>query len=399
MSMHSAAPQTLGYIYQIEMALYLLLRENGGEALSIEHIDDVTFHNERGTPIERLQIKHHENLGSLTDASPDLWKTIKVWCDEVDFSTLRDNELTLTILTTANANDGSIASMLRSEKRGETSEVIQRLENIARTSTNTELKNDFSAFLGLEEKDRFALVSAIIILDNSPHILDVGDKIKKLLLGIRPLQRDAALERIRGWWFGKIYNHLTKSKSGFEEKIITKNEVDQAIAYIAEQFGPNVLPMDFRHTDPEIPDEADSRIFVKQLELIGMSTKIIEQAILDYYRAFMQRSFWIRDSLLDYVEELDDYDERLIEEWNIFSEQYKIQLGKSTTEDDLVKCGRNIYFSVLNKHVPIRSEITDPYYMRGSYQILADSNGENFPRIGWHPEFVHRLEQIFSGVN
>ena len=67
-STFSAAPQALGYLYQIEIALYLLIKENGGEAISIEHIDDVAFHDEKGTPTERLQIKHHKNLGSLSDA-------------------------------------------------------------------------------------------------------------------------------------------------------------------------------------------------------------------------------------------------------------------------------------------------------------------------------------------
>ena len=41
--MHSAAPQALGYLYQVEIALYLLMKEDGCNALSIEHIDDVVF--------------------------------------------------------------------------------------------------------------------------------------------------------------------------------------------------------------------------------------------------------------------------------------------------------------------------------------------------------------------
>ena len=395
-STHSAAPQALGYIYQIEIALYLLLKEDGGETLSIEHIDDVSFHDEKGDPSERLQIKHHKNIGSLTDFSSDLWKTIKVWCDEADFDKLHNNELTLTILTTANAKDGSIASLLRPERRRDTKDIIQRLEDVASASTNAKLKTCFTAFLELSNKDKYALTNSIVVLDNSPLIQDVGKKIKKLLWGIRPLQKEAALERIRGWWYGKIYNHLLEeAQTSFNESLITKDEINLNVAYIAEQFGPDVLPMDFRRTNPEIPDEADSRVFVKQLELIGMSPKIIEQAILDYYRAFWQRSYWIRDSLLDSFGELDDYENRLIEEWNIFSEQFKMKLGEGTTEDDLRECGKSIYFGVLREHIPIRSGITESYFMRGSYQMLADSRGDNLPRVGWHPEFISHLEKIF----
>ena len=199
-SRHSAAPNALGYIYQIEIALYLLLKEDGGEALSIEHIDDVTFFDEENDPSKRLQIKHHKNIGSLTDASSDLWKTIKIWCDEADFDKLRNQELALTILTTSKANDGSIASLLKSNKRGNTPNIVQKLKSVAESSTNTGLKPCFAAFLELPEEDKEALVEAITVLDSSPLIQNVGAKIKEMLWGIRPLQKDAALERIRGWW-------------------------------------------------------------------------------------------------------------------------------------------------------------------------------------------------------
>ena len=395
-SPHSAAPQALGYAYQIEIALYLLLRESGGEALSLEHIDDVAFHDEKEEPKDRLQIKHHKRRGSLSDTSPDLWKTIKVWCDEIDFSTFSERPSTLTILTTAIASEGSIASLLRPENRGTPTEIVGLLDNIAESSKNTQLADSFSSYLSMTENNKISLVKAIVILDNSPLIREVGERIKNLLITIRPIYRDAALERIRGWWYGKAYQHLIDPDN---HRLIIKGEVNQHLAYIAEQFGPNVLPMDFRRKSPEIPEDAESRIFVKQLEMIDMSKKIIEQAILDYYRAFWQRSFWIRDSLLDSADELSDYENRLIEEWRIFSEEYKMKLGTSPTDDDLRECGRNLYFSVIRNHIPIRTEVREYYFMRGNYHILADCVGEKQPSIGWHPEFVQRLAQIFSGVS
>lgn len=246
-SKHSAAPQALGYIYQLEIALYLLLREGGGEMLSIEHIDDVTFHDEKGDPQGRLQIKHHKNIGSLSDSSADLWKTIKVWCDEADFERLHNNNLKLTILTTANAKEGSIASLLRPEGKEDRNNIVKKLADVANSSTNPELKLCFKAFLDLSDKNKLALVKAMVVLDNAPLIQDVGEKIKNLLWTIRPLQKQAALERIRGWWFGKIYRHLTETKRmPFRDGLISKDEVNLNIANIAEQFGPDVLPMDFR---------------------------------------------------------------------------------------------------------------------------------------------------------
>ncbi|MCK5193448.1 MAG: hypothetical protein KAQ71_06540, partial [Desulfobulbaceae bacterium] len=78
----SAADPALGYLYQVRCALLWSLQRLKEEATfetSIETLDDVAF-EANGTPTELLQTKHHKNKGAnLTDASPDLWKTIRIW--------------------------------------------------------------------------------------------------------------------------------------------------------------------------------------------------------------------------------------------------------------------------------------------------------------------------------
>jgi hypothetical protein len=83
-SIFGAASSAAGYLYQARLAVCESLRFVYGESgveLSIERLDDVAFET-AGDAVELLQTKHHINKqGDLSDASVDLWKTLRVWAE------------------------------------------------------------------------------------------------------------------------------------------------------------------------------------------------------------------------------------------------------------------------------------------------------------------------------
>ena len=85
----SAVDASLGYLYQVRSALFWSLRRLKDEPdflVSIETLDDVTFETTGGNATDLLQIKHHlKGTASLTDASPDLWKTLRIWFEGQQF--------------------------------------------------------------------------------------------------------------------------------------------------------------------------------------------------------------------------------------------------------------------------------------------------------------------------
>lgn len=83
--------------------------------ISLETLDDVTFETRGGKPEELLQTKHHRNREStLTDASEDLWKSLRVWFEGHTAKTIPP-DTALHLLTTETAPAGSIAARLRSD--------------------------------------------------------------------------------------------------------------------------------------------------------------------------------------------------------------------------------------------------------------------------------------------
>lgn len=384
----SAQESALGYLYQARYALWLLLDGPEERETVLESLDDITF-EQSGTVSDLLQTKHHTVAASLTDASPELWKTVRIWSTYIKNGTVLVPPVTLTLITTSIAPPDSIAARLRQDSGRNATEALGRLLQVSQDSSNRNLASSFSAFTALSHQQQQELVNGITIVDNSPPILTVADRIRdRIRPAVDRQYRDGLYERLEGWWFGRIIEQLKSPKplpiSGFE--------VYDKMRSIAEQFAPEALPIDYLDARPGSLDPAgDNRMFVKQLRAIDVGIPRIEKAILDYYRAFEQRSRWAREELL-IGDEVELYEIRLVDEWQRFSLAITEELGSEVGELELKKAGRQVFnWMEQNADVRIRPNVTEPYVMRGSFHLLADAPT---PRVWWHPAFVQRLKQI-----
>ena len=386
----SAQESGLGYLYQARYALWLLL--DGPEELEVvlETLDDIVL-NQDGTPRDLLQTKHNTVPVRLTDASSPLWKTLRIWSTHVKDGLIQVPPTTLTLITTAEAPVNSIASALRPGRERDCAAALGGLRQVAQTSKNDNLKAAFAAFADLTDDQQVRLVGAIHVLDNSPDISDTGDKIRHQIRAVVDRQHRAALfERLEGWWFGKVVDQLIAQRptpvAGFE--------VHDTLRAMAEQFGPNALPIDYLDARPDSVDpHTDNRTFVTQLRTIDVGLTRIEKAILDYYRAFEQRSRWAREELL-VGDEVESYERRLIDEWERFAAALTEEFDGTSSEIELRRVGRQIFnWMEQIADLRIRPSVSEPYVMRGSFHILANKPA---PSVWWHPKFVERLSEILA---
>lgn len=154
-SQYSAAASLLGYIYQCRLALLESLKRLKSDpdiAVAIETLDDVVFEKD-GSPTEVIQVKHHiARKANLTNASSDLWKTIRIWCDLFSGGLSEENSI-LCLMTTEEAAENSAASHLRIEGRN-----IAKAENLllqtSQTSSNESNKDGYQKFNSLTPGQR-----------------------------------------------------------------------------------------------------------------------------------------------------------------------------------------------------------------------------------------------------
>jgi len=390
---YGAGPSLLGYLYQCRLALLHTLRKTKREPglqVAIERFDDVSF-DEGYSPAERIQTKHHTvKSGSLSDKSTDLWKTIRIWAEEILKGDLEPETTVLSLITTSRAATGSAAAYLRSHDRDDVTALKLLIQAAEAENPAQENLAGYSAFKALPPADRKRLVRSIVIFDASPKITEVRELIdEEVFYAVDPKHLTGFVDRLEGWWFRKVIVHLSQDS----QSPILGQEVYAEIHYIREQYQAENLTIDFFDAVPleGVDAKSDKRVFVEQLKLVAAADPRIADAIRDYYRAFQQRSLWLREDQL-VVDELDRYEARLIEEWRRYRDRLADDIGESAGESAKIQMGRNLLnWMNFEADIPIRSRCREPYVQRGSFHILADGR-----KVGWHPDFLNRLQKVLT---
>jgi hypothetical protein len=389
-SQFDATASMLGYLFQVRVALLdslKRLRAVGSFTVTVEALDDVAFQGD-GSPLELLQTKHHiTRQGSLGDASPDLWKSLRVWVDAFKKGRWSADAVHY-LVTTSSAPAGSAAAYLRAQSRDVT-RALQRLDATAHSSTNEDNEKAYKAYTSLDPDDRQSLLARVVVADSAPHILDVQTLLQQeLALSVSRELVASFVVRLEGWWFQRVIHHLSTPNSA-----ILSEEIDAELERLRQQFKNDNLPIDPDLLAYEIIDETmfNSHVFVEQLRLIDLTTKRILTAMRQYFRASEQRSRWLREGFL-HLGELDNYDRRLCEEWDTRFAIMAQNLGEPAAEEAMRLAARKLYeWAELENALFIRPACTEPFVSRGSLQILSDNGA-----VGWHPQFIERLKHLLE---
>jgi len=385
-SIFSANEPTLGYLHQIRYGLMLILDEpNDAGKLLIEKIDDISI--ETNGIIDVYQLKLHINsVANLTNGSTDLWKTLRVWSEGINTGSLDPVNSLFTMITTAASPKGTIPSMLKPNSNNERNveEILKELISIAKDSGNATNKKSYDSFLSLTEEQQKALINNINIIDSS---LDINGSKAMILqrLKFSTLNVGALFERLEGWFMGQVILQLQNARDE-----ITAKEVRNRVLDIADSLKSDNLPNDFNTPIPGDDTKLDpyrNQTFVAQLSLINVNQRMINHAIGDYYRAFSQKSRWLREGLITPDDDLN-YNKRLYDDWD-----NKFAIISDSVEKDEPEVqslnGRNFYQTHYVSTCPqifIKERFREDYMVRGCCHMLADRK-----QIGWHPDYENQI--------
>lgn len=399
---YSAGEQGLGYIYQARLALLHLLQLPEDTVIFLEKDDDLDFIDSEGG--KSLGSLKHKAIGDkLTDLSVDFWKSVNIWLARYTRDGRAASNLQFFLFTTGTVSTDSFLARLLPDQpvaSGDAATLTELASAALAKSTSKLIAPIAATFNELSDPEKQDFLERILILDGSPRIADIPAIIRdKHMRSIRREHRDFVFERLEGWWTDAVIKQLTDARS----EGIFGYEVSDKLSNFAEEYKADNLPITFRGEAPadEIDTDADPRLFVLQLREIGISSNRIRSAILDYYRAFEQRSAWARENLL-VAGEVEEYEDRLADEWNRYKDVIFETLGDDSAEDKLRQAGVTLYnwaqFETGKiESLRIRARVTEPYVVRGSLHILADTTPE--PRVYWHPRFIERVCKVLGVVS
>ena len=396
---YSAGEQGLGYMYQARLALLRLLQLPEDTAVFLEKDDDIDFIDSVGEK-SLASLKHKAVGDRLSDLSTDFWKSVNIWLARYKRDGRAASNLQFFLFTTGTVSADSFLTHLLPDQPVVSGDAatLTELANAALAKSKSTLVGSIAAeFNELSDPDKQDFLERILILDASPRIENIPSIIKdKHMRSIRREHREFVFERLEGWWTDAVIKQLT----GARTEGIVGSEVSHKLSDFAEEYKADNLPITFRGKAPanEIDTETDPRLFVAQLRNIGISSNRIRSAILDYYRAFEQRSAWARENLL-VSGEVEEYEDRLADEWSRYKDVVFEKLTDDSAEDALCEAGVTLYnwaeFETGKmESLRIRAGVTEPYVLRGSFHILADGKPE--PRVYWHPRFLDRLGKVLG---
>jgi hypothetical protein len=281
-----------------------------------------------------------------------------------------------------------VASMLRPSGTRDVKAAQERLQIVAEEAKNAALKLAYASYLKLDEKSRLALLSRVNILDAQPNVIDVGEEIKKkyLIFSVRPNFVGDLFEALEGWWSLKSDALLLNTTT-----TIRALDLQNKLYELSDQYTDYNLPDDFpkplEMDVTELPEH--QRYFIAQLNLVLSNNSRLRRAIGTYYRAYHQRSKWLDRGLVT-DDELERYEDYLVEEWTLEFDKILDEEGEIPDEKTLRQLGLNLFnWSERKDFRTIRKDYQNGMFARGSLHMLANSF-----KVGWHPDFKNRLAEL-----
>ncbi|GAA1628566.1 ABC-three component system protein [Leucobacter chromiireducens] len=393
MSQFDASASALGFIYQLRWALLDLLRAMRRDAtisLSIEDYDDIAQLTPDGDVHSASQIKNHEAPAPVTNSSPDLWKTLRVWLETPVLRASGGPRLYL--ITTATVPEDSAAWFLTQEAR-DTSQACALLTQAAARYTAKETEAGRTAWKDAPESDRLALIERIFVIGNNPKVTEIDEIVRQeLSQSVRDEHMDHFVERLWGWWHQQCLAVLTKDGVA----TISAGQLRAKLNALRDHYTEGALPIDDSLagiTAEDIGDEHSGKPFVQQLEWIQIRGKNMQRALIDYHRAYAQTTKWLRDG--DLVEDdLSRYERMLVEEWEIQFENACDRLDRLGATDDAAKVetGRSLFEKLYEmNNVVIQAGFTERFLSGGTRHVIANRGD-----LGWHPDFRERVRELLG---
>ncbi|ENV56502.1 hypothetical protein F951_02200 [Acinetobacter soli CIP 110264] len=375
---YAAAASSIGYDYQIRLALLKSFKINEESEVHIEALDDIELNTKDGKQL--LSLKHKQINDTLTDLSVDFWKSVNIWIDRIKTITTPINFL---LCTTAEVSDSSFLKIITDGSKTTIElEDITQIEQILDTSTNKIIIPIREKFKALEDSKKIELFNRITIIDKSIRINDIPSNIMDdYFRTVNQQYRNNVYEALEGWWFSKVIERMTGS---LKDPLIVR-DISAKLQQISEQYFVDNLPITF---DELTQDQVDITsyldndfLFVQKMKHIRIRDTQLQRSIFDFFRAYNQRVEWLKSNLVT-SEEISKFEKKLIDEWERFKDDQYFD-DQEITQPELLKIGRAIFSWAQNTNIFIRPKVTEQYVTRGSFHILADKEDD---LIYWLPK-------------
>lgn len=368
----------LGYLFQVERAVFWLSELKSGGFVGIECGDDLVIKTNVKNGIKFYEQDKSSISKSLpfSDLSKDLWNTLNIWLEKISDEALDlDNSHFFMVSNRKIPNTRLVWKINKAESEEEVTLCLDLLKETGSQHTG-KMSDLISSVLNYKDSQIKALFKRIKVFDSST----VKSSIYKE--GVRDnmkISKDIPFDNIYwnflGWTFDSIVTLWGEKKQAWlnvDNFIVLSNSLIKQ--YLNRPFIEKAID-NLPVSNKDISSHRTEN-FVKQLEEIDVDEEDKIMAINDYLRASSEKIRFAKEANVT-IKDWEEFDRNLIERWNMIFKPV-CKLSHQLTEEQK---GYEIYYKTLDhKEKLCRVQTEQSYTTKGAYHRLA-----NKIKLGWHP--------------
>ncbi len=383
----SAGGPLAGFLFQVDLGLLRLFELGVGETFTLERSDDLAVLSAGGRISVEVQVKHSliRSRSKLTLHSPALWKTIGLWSGKmrgIEYAPPRFHLVSNSTLS-KDLDVLGVPSLGRNDAA--LSELENKLSQVATRGRSKSLRKTYRKWLGIDAHSRESLLRRVLIQAGVSCLSDLQDDVRKAIrtTGVHTSQIEDFRCDLDSWYRDLIRKRIKPDGMKIEAK-----EFHDQLAYLHRTA--SVITLHFNHNIEGIPEMIDevekSKLYQRQLMLIGANTQLRLDAYEFYLKSRIERQRLMEESLVA-REELEDHEDDLVDNWRVTrSEDLDSEQHSAETQ------GKKLFFRCIRGTSRIINNPVPPFLHVGTLHLLADGPGK--PRVGWHPEFEKLLPSL-----
>lgn len=377
--------QALGIGLQYTRLVQLLLQAPPGSACSMEYLDDVAQEDARGVKLG--QSKSALTANPVADRAKSLWKTLSNWVALAEDGGC-DPDRTVFEMYVSRPVSGMLVDAFSTAT---TLEAAQAAILMARTALWGEapefplcraVATEIAPYVGKVFGADPALVARVIknftltCASGSPQA-DIAD-----ILRTHPISQ-SRIREIADHISGVVKNRVDELLEVNKPAIITSDEFHTwYTSYVQKIDRETVLRSHAKRPSDREAEGHLPRVFVQQLDLIGLPFEDKLEAVGDYLMAAADRTAWAISGDVDPTS-FDELDATLRRNWRNKRLACKVAHGDKTLDAR----GLALYADCMNVTVAVQQKEAPDHFIPGCLHRLADDLS-----IGWHPEFAVQLK-------
>jgi hypothetical protein len=378
--------QALGYGLQYTRLTQLLLQAPEGSFCSMEVLDDVAEqHPKKG--VRLIQSKSALTANPVSDRAKSLWKTLSNWV-EASAAWDLDLEKTMFEIYVSRPVGGAIvqsfadANSLEAARAAISQARVELWGEAPDFPLKSELAEDIAPYVERvfsADCDRVAQIIRnfhLICGSGSPQA-DV-----EAMIRMGPVSASKGKD-IADHMCGVVKRRVDEQLEAGRPAVIGRDEfAGWYAAFVRKIDRDTVLLSRARMPSEEQARGLMPRVFVQQLEIIGLSFEDKLEAVSDYLMAAADRTEWAVRGEVDETS-FDDLDSVLKRNWKSKRRAGSIQHAGKAEELQ----GQALYSDCMQLDVPVQAMEPPDHFIPGCLHRLADDMS-----IGWHPTYEQKLK-------